>query len=96
MEIVYIHTIRPLDASLIRASLEKTRRVVVVEEHMRSGGLGDEVLRIAIQIPGVTFDTLAIPDKFVTGYGSYEEHCISLGLTSEGIVEKITQYGKTC
>lgn len=89
VEIIYVHTIRPLDTDLVHASLSKTRRVLVIEEHMRSGGLGDEILRIAINIPGMTFDSLAIPDMFVTGYGSYEEHCSLMGLTADGIVDKV-------
>jgi len=85
-EILYIHTIRPLDMELIRASVNKTRRVLVIEEHMRSGGLGDDVLRGTINIPDVRYAFLSIPDEFVTGYGSYQEHCDHLGLNREGIL----------
>ena len=42
-EVIYIHTIRPLDVDLVRTSILKTRRVLVVEEHMQSGGLGDDI-----------------------------------------------------
>lgn len=88
-EIIYVHTIRPLDVHLIRASVEKTRHVLVVEEHMRSGGLGDDVLRATWDIPGVRHSSLAIPDVFVTEYGTYEEHCQRLRLTRDGIVGRV-------
>lgn len=88
-EIVYVHTIRPLDAELIRASAAKTGRVLVVEEHMQSGGLGDDVLRATRDMAGVRVASLAIPDAFVTEYGSYDEHCQRLGLTREGIVARV-------
>jgi len=84
-EVLYIHTIRPLDQELVTASLTKTRHVIVIEEHMRSGGLGDEVLRTVCDITGMRYASVSIPDTFVTGYGSYEDHCASLGLTSSAV-----------
>lgn len=90
-EILYIHTIRPLDTELIAESVKKTRNVLVIEEHMRSGGLGDDVLRITKDISDCRHVSLAIPDRFITDYGSYEEHCASLGLTADGIVNCINQ-----
>lgn len=88
-EILYIHTIRPLDEELIRASVRKTRRVLVVEEHIRSGGLGDDVMRATMGIPDVLCASLSIPDTFITQYGTYEEHCQNLGLTADGILESV-------
>jgi len=89
VEILYIHTIRPLDVDLICASVQKSRKVLVIEEHMRSGGLGDDVLRATKDIPDVRMSSLSIPDTFVTGYGSYEDHCEKLGLTPQGIVNRV-------
>lgn len=88
-EILYIHTIRPLDIELIRASVGKTKCVLVVEEHMRSGGLGDDILRVTKNISNVKYSFLSIPDSFVTEYGSYEDHCERLGLTSDGILSRV-------
>jgi len=91
-EVIYIHTIRPLDVELIRASVEKTRKVVVVEEHMRSGGLGDDVLRVTYDIPGLKFHSVSIPDIFVTEYGTYEELCESVGLTPQALLLSINDW----
>jgi transketolase len=91
-EVIYIHTIRPLDIDLIRSSVQKTHNVVVVEEHMRTGGLGDEVLRATYDIEGLKFHSVSIPDKFVTGYGTYEELSKSCGLTPEAIVNAVNSW----
>jgi transketolase len=88
-EILYIHTIRPLDKELIRSSVSKTRHVLVVEEHMQSGGLGDDVLRAVWDIPNVRYSSLAIPDIFISEYGTYGDHCERLGLTPYGILNKV-------
>ena len=88
-EIIYLHTIRPIDTELLLESLRKTKSVCVIEEHMRSGGLGDDVLRLANGINSLEFISLSIPDEFVTTYGSYEDHCRHIGLTSENLINKI-------
>ena len=88
-DILYIHTVRPLDIEAIRASALKTRNVVVLEEHMRSGGVGDDVLRAVYAIPDLCFHSLAIPDVFVRSYGSYEDLCESVGLTPEAVVTAV-------
>ncbi|MHB8696304.1 MAG: transketolase family protein [Solirubrobacteraceae bacterium] len=88
-EILYVHTIRPLDEEAVRASVAKTRRVLVVEEQMRSGGLGDDILRATAGMPDVQYASLSIPDRFVTSYGTYADHCESVGLTPEGVVRQV-------
>jgi pyruvate/2-oxoglutarate/acetoin dehydrogenase E1 component len=48
-EVVDLRTLRPLDGDTILASLEKTTRVVVVEEGPLTGGWGGEVLAIVAE-----------------------------------------------
>lgn len=89
-EIIYIHTVRPLDEELIVQSVAKTGNVIVIEEHMRSGGLGDDVLRAISALPETRFYSASIPDRFVTGYGTYDELLESVGLTCDQIIEKLS------
>ena len=91
VEVIYIHTIRPLDSDLILASVKKTRCVLVVEEHMQSGGLGDDVLRLVHGLGNVQFSSLALPDRFIHEYGSYDDHCRRMGFTPEGIAHRVKQ-----
>lgn len=86
VELLYLHTVVPLDEALILASAQKTRRVLVVEEHMRRGGIGDDVLRLLRRNTSVQVASAAVPDRFVTSYGTYEEHLQSIGLTPAGLV----------
>mgnify|MGYP000926551240 CR=1 FL=1 len=90
-EIVYIHTIRPLDTELLRASIGRTRRAVVIEEHVQSGGLGDDVLRCTHDLGGIGFASLSIGDRFVRRYGSYDDHLAALGLTVEGLLRLVRE-----
>ncbi len=88
-DILYVHTIQPLDITMISKSVKKTKKVLVVEEHMEKGGLGDDVLRGIHDLQNFSFKSLAIPNKFVTGYGSYKDHCESVGLDKKGIIKTI-------
>ncbi len=94
-EIIYIHTIKPLDETVVLNSIKKTKKALVIEEHMQSGGLGDSILKIVKDIDGFRFESLSIPDIFVTGYGTYQDHCNTLGLTKDGIISKVmTSFNK--
>jgi transketolase len=92
-EVLYFPTIRPLDTESIVESASKTGKVIVIEEHMRSGGFGDDVLRVAHGIDGLQFLSCAIPDIFIRGYGSYYDHCETVGLTVDGVLQKIRDAG---
>jgi len=88
-EIIYLPTLWPLDEDLIYKSVQKTRRVLVVEEHVRTGGLGSDVVYLTRDIPDVHSAFLCIPDQFIREYGSYQEHCERLGFSPDGIARKV-------
>ncbi len=88
-ELIYVHTIKPLDEERIHQSLRKTRRCLVIEEHGVYGGVFDDVLRLSRDIEGLQSSVLAIPNQFLREYGTYEEHCQKLGFTVDGILRKV-------
>jgi transketolase len=90
-EVIYVHSIRPMNPELIRESIGKTGKFVTVEEHMESGGLGDDILRVTRDMANVTSAAIAIPGTFVLDYGTYKEHCEAMGMTPEGVVRKVTE-----
>ena len=62
-EVINIHTIKPLDEELVRASAAKTGYVVTAEEHSVIGGLGDAVLAALAESP-VPTRKLGVNDVF--------------------------------
>ncbi|MCG3175099.1 MAG: putative 33.6 kDa protein in fasciation locus [Candidatus Omnitrophica bacterium] len=84
-EVLYVPTIRPLDTETLGRSVSRTGRVVVIEEHLTSGGLGDDVLRALAGKTPLAYRSVSIPDRLVTDYGTYDQHCVRLGLTPEGV-----------
>lgn len=62
-EVVNIHTIKPLDEELVRASAKKCGVVVTCEEHSVIGGLGDAVLAVLATDP-VPVHKIGVNDVF--------------------------------
>ncbi len=89
VEVIYPHTIKPFDYALITKSVNKTRKCLVVEEHTKFGGVGDEVMRAVQGIKDTKIAFINIPDCFIHGYGQYHEHCESLGLTKENVANEV-------
>ena len=88
-EIIYIHTIKPLDYQLINESLFKTKKVIVIEEHSMYGGIFEDILRCSKNILGVKYSSINLGDKFVRNYGNYNSHCNELGFSKDNIIKKI-------
>ena len=64
VELINMHTIKPLDVDAILKSVAKTRCVVTAEEHMRNGGLGDAVAQVLAQHEPLPQEFVAVNDKF--------------------------------
>lgn len=78
VEVINIHTIKPLDTEAILASIKKTKCAVTVEEHNIIGGLGDSIAQVAaknfpvpIEMIGTndTFGESGKPTELLTKYG---------------------------
>jgi transketolase len=64
VELINMHTIKPLEVDAILKSVAKTRCVVTAEEHMRNGGLGDAVAQVLAQHDPLPQEFVAVNDKF--------------------------------
>lgn len=91
IEIVYIHTIRPLDKKTIFASAKKTKKVIVIEEHGENGGLGEDVLKEIYQINNIKYAHLCVRDGFVYEYGAYEDLLKLVQLDKDSIYNKCNE-----
>ncbi len=85
VELINIHTIKPLDEEAIIKSLKKTGCAVTAEEHQKNGGLGDSVANVAAQHCPVPHEYVAVNDTFGES-GKPMELLEKYGLTKEHIV----------
>ena len=86
-EVINIHTIKPLDEELVRASAAKTGRVVTCEEHSVIGGLGDAVLAALAESP-VPVRKVGVNDVFGES-GPAVDLLHKYGLDAEGVVAAV-------
>ncbi len=86
VEVINLHTIKPLDEEAILASLRKTGCAVTAEEHNVLGGMGDAVAQVAsrhfpvpIEYVGTndTFGESGTPDQLLEKYGLSVQHIVS-------------------
>jgi len=64
VDLINIHTIKPLDEAAILASVRKTGCAVSAEEHQRNGGLGDSIAQVLIQEFPAPLEYVAVNDSF--------------------------------
>lgn len=78
VDLINIHTIKPLDSEAVLRSLSKTGCAVTVEEHNVIGGLGDSIAQVAVRHKPVpiemvgtndTFGESGTPDQLLKKYG---------------------------
>jgi transketolase len=80
-----MHTIKPLDAAVIREAAQRTGRIVTAEEHGVIGGLGSAVAEVLAEAGVGRLARVGVQDTFCTEIASYPELCEMHGLTAEGI-----------
>lgn len=64
VDLINIHTIKPLDKEAILASVRKTGCVVSCEEHLINGGLGDSVAQLLARECPTPQEFVAVDDRF--------------------------------
>ena len=86
VEVINIHTIKPLDETAIIQSIAKTKCAVTVEEHNIIGGLGDSVAQVAAKNLPIPIEFIGTKDTFGES-GKPLELLIKYGLDTPFIVE---------
>ena len=64
VEVINIHTIKPLDEEAILNSIRKTKCAVTAEEHNIIGGLGDAVAQVASKHLPIPIEYVGTKDTF--------------------------------
>ena len=64
VDLINIHTIKPLDEEAILKSVKKTKCVVSAEEHQMNGGLSDSIAQLLARKMPVPMEYIAVNDSF--------------------------------
>ncbi len=85
VEVINIHTIKPLDEAAVIASIAKTKCAVTCEEHNIIGGLGDSIAQVSAKNLPIPIEYVGTNDTFGES-GKPLELLIKYGLDTSHIV----------
>src|SRR5690554_3948905 len=88
VEVINIHTIKPLDEEAILKSVKKTGCVVTAEEHNYLGGLGESISGVLALNQPTPQEFVAVNDVFGES-GTPEALMEKYGLNAASIIEKV-------
>ncbi len=90
VEVLHMHTVKPLDDAAVLERARQGRLIVTAEEHSRIGGLGSAVCDL-LAAEGVLVHQLrlALPDQFPDDYGSQDHLLERAGLQPTQLAEQI-------
>ena len=94
VNLINIHTIKPIDEELIVAAAKKTGKVVTVEEHSVIGGLGSAVCDVLSEKAPTKVMKIGINDVFGES-GPALELIKRYGLDGQSIYEKVKEFVKS-
>ena len=89
--VINIHTIKPIDADLLVRAARETGRILTVEDHQVTGGLGGAVVEAVADVAPVRVRRHGIPDVFGES-GTPEALYRHFKLDAEGIAEVAQQF----
>ncbi len=90
VDLINMHTIKPLDKNAILNSIQKTGCVVTAEEHMANGGLGEAVAQVLSKNHPCPQEFIAVNDSFGES-GTPMELMDKYGLGTTNILEAVAK-----
>lgn len=93
VEVVNIHTIKPLDEEAVLKSIQKTKCAVTVEEHNIIGGLGDAIAQVAAKHFPVPIEYIGTKDTFGES-GTPTQLLTKYGLDTPNVLEAVEKVMK--
>lgn len=88
VELINIHTIKPLDEEAILDSVQKTRCVVTAEEHQISGGMGESIAQVLARRLPVPMEFVGVNDQFGQS-GKPEELLDKYGMSAAHVADAV-------
>ena len=91
IEVINVHTIKPIDKKTILASAKKTGKVFVAEDHNIIGGLGSAVAQLLSEKHPVPVKVHGVQDEFAES-GSAKELLLKYELDVAGVKKQILKF----
>ena len=93
VRLIDMHTIKPLDRDLVLSAARDIGKIVTVEEHFVTGGLGSAIAELCSQEYPVQIKMIGIGDNFASN-GPYEELLGKYGFQPDQIRDTVIEFLK--
>ena len=94
IEIINLHTIKPIDKETIIASAKKTGRIITVEDHQIEGGMGSAVSEVLSELYPTHVKRLGLNNQF-GATGDTKSLIAHFGIDREAIKKTILSITNT-
>lgn len=92
VDLIGMPTVYPPDLNKLHASAQKTHKVMTVEEHYVSGGMGSVVTELFSDEPDIRVRRMGMPNDYAITCGDYRQLVHYYGLDAEGISGSIKDF----
>jgi len=92
VELINLHTIKPIDEKAIIESAKKTKKVITIEDHQIQGGLGSAVSEVLSQNYPVKMKMLGLNNTFAKSARNINDLYKKYSLDSDSIAERIKNF----
>jgi transketolase len=99
VQLVDVHTVKPLDTEGILTAIRGKKQAFSVEEHNILGGLGGAIAEVLADAnANIALKRIGLYDAFASGYGRTNQVRAANGLDAEGIYNQIKKhlYRRAC
>lgn len=86
VDLINIHTIKPIDTDAVIRSITKTGCAVTAEEHQVIGGLGSAIMKVVAENRPVPVEFVGVHDKFGES-GTPDQLLDKYGMSTQHVVE---------
>mgnify|MGYP000020323810 FL=1 len=93
INLIYATTIRPFDQKIIK-NIKKSCKSLIIIEPFYSGAVLNEIIS-SIDTKNISIQSLSVPFKFLTNYGTKKDHDNKLGFSTKNIrniIKKVLKY----
>ena len=91
--IAHFSTIKPLDKNLLKKIISKSKKIISIEENLKSGGFGSSILEFSSELKNLNnrpeISIMGIDDIFIQKYGTQQELLDFYGLSYKDISKKM-------
>ncbi len=96
--VVHFSTIKPLDKYLLNRIIKHSKKIITVEENVKSGGFGSSILEFSSEISNkikkAEIKIMGLEDKFLVKYGTQQDLLEYSGLSYKELSKKMKNFIK--